>query len=83
MSPAKRYTLRLYRHGMLQAERQENFDHRDDRRLRELLEALVKAKRGTLNLDLSQWRMEVWDVTGGPRYARVSVDESGRTVVKR
>lgn len=81
---AARYTLRLHHYGDLRREHDTNLDPSDDTRLRELLEEQVKAVEGTLELDLSNaWRLVVHAVGGGRIFARVTVDGSGRTVVKR
>jgi hypothetical protein len=60
-----------------------NVDLDDDGRLREVLEELVVKARGSLKLDLSQFRMEVQTLGGGMVRRAVSVDSAGRTVVKR
>lgn len=81
---ANRYTLRLHKGMNLRLERDENLDPRDDARLRELLEDMVVAVMGGLDLDLSAgWRLVVHSQGGGRIWAWVSVDDSGRTVVKR
>jgi len=82
---AQRYRLWLYR-GMTRKgpDVEMNLDPKDDARLRELLEERVKAVMGTLRLDLSAgWELHVRGLGGGPLHARVSVDRSGRTVVRR
>lgn len=81
---ARRYTVRLFERNTKRTETELNLDPSDDARLREVLEERVKAHRGDLKCDLSQWRVEV-ERTSNPKYvvAKVSVDSSGRTVVKR
>lgn len=82
--PANRFTLRLYQHGDLRREWDTNLNPADNGRVRELLEEGVKAVAGTLDLDLSQgWRLVVHSPGGGRIHARVTVNGSGRTVVKR
>jgi hypothetical protein len=82
--PATRYLLRLYRHYRKVREVQENLDPGDTTRLRELLEREVLAEAGTLRLDLAQgWRLTVVVISGYPTVAQVTVDRSGRTVVRR
>jgi hypothetical protein len=80
---ANRWLLRLYQLGDLLLEREENLDPADTAVLREHLERLVKAKTGTLRVDLSQYRMQVHRLRGGSWVARVTVDASGRTKVQR
>lgn len=84
MTPAKLYTLRLYRRGGFKHELDMHLDPVDDSRLRQLLEQRVDIEAGTLRLDLSDgWELRVLAVGGGRLYARVCVDGSGRTVVRR
>ena len=79
---AKRYTLRLYWRKSLQQE-DTNLDIKDERFLRETLERLVAAKRGTLKLDLSEYSMVVHNPGGGMIQRRVKVLPSGATEIKR
>lgn len=84
MTPAKLYTLRLYRRGGYKHEIDMHLDPADDSRLRQLLEQRVEVETGTLRLDLADgWELRVMAVGGGRLYARASVDGSGRTVVRR
>lgn len=80
---ANRYTLRLHRGPRMRAEVETNLDPSDDAVLRAKLEELVKAKAGTLRLDLSRWLLRVHRVGGGMVVATVKVDRHGRTVVER
>jgi hypothetical protein len=81
---ANRYLLRLFRYGSMRREVETNLDPKDVSRLRELLEEQVTAVKGTLRLDLAAgWRLVVHSVGGGRKWATVTVDRSGRTVVKR
>ncbi len=79
------YLLRLYR-GITRKgpEVTEHLNVRDDGRLRELLVARVTAVMGTSKIRLDQsWELWVLGVNGSPVHAKVSVDQAGRTVVKR
>lgn len=83
--PARRYTARLYYlTSTKRGEREVSLDPSDDGRLREVLEEMVKAARGNLDCDLSQWSIRVSTI-GSASYqvAALSVDSSGRSVVKR
>lgn len=64
-----------------------NMDVQDVRMLRETLESLVTAHRGTLNLDLSHYRIRVRDISrkGAPSTVRCwcGVTPAGRTQVRR
>ncbi len=81
---ANRYTIRLYQLGDLRRQVDTNLDPADNSRLREVLEEQVKAVAGTLRLDLSAgWKLVVLRLGGGQVKATVTVDRSGRTVVKR
>lgn len=82
---AKRYTIRLYEKGAGQRGKdvEANLDPRDDATLRKTLERLVKAQAGTLQLDLSRWRIEVRTLGGGMIHARCAVNPFGDTVVSR
>jgi hypothetical protein len=84
--PADRYRVQLYRNGV-HRRRQEvltNLDPHDDTILREWLERLVKADRGTLRLNLADgWELKVRIPDGIRVVATATVDKSGRTVVKR
>lgn len=82
---ARRYAVRLYYlTSSKRAEREVNLDPADDGRLREVLEDLVKGVRGNLKCDLSEWSIRVSTVGGAPyQVAALSVDTSGRSVVKR
>ncbi len=84
MSPARRYTIRLYRWGLFKRETDTNLDPRDDGRLRELLEQQIKAQAGSLRGPIDAgWELRIHSEGGGRIHARVTVDPSGRTVVKR
>lgn len=81
---ANRYTIRLYHLGDFCRQVDTNLDPKDDVRLRELLDEQVRAHKGTLRLDLSAgWKLVVMKEGGGRIHATVTVDKSGRTVVKR
>jgi hypothetical protein len=80
---ADRYTIKVYRNGRRQGDPVDlNLDPTDDARCREVLEDLVKQRAGTLKLDLSQWSMDVHRLGGGMVRRTVSIDPSGRTVLK-
>lgn len=79
---AKRYTLRLYWRRSLQLQEDTNIDIKDEKFLRETLERLVVAKRGTLKLDLSEYSMVVHNPGGGMIQRRVLVLPSGATKIK-
>jgi hypothetical protein len=78
---AKRYTLRLYWLSSLELQEDTNLDINDEVFLRQTLERMVLAKRGTLKLDLSQFSMVVHNPGGGMRHRRVKVLPSGATQV--
>lgn len=80
---ADRYTLRLYWRSTRELEEDFNLDPRDDDMLRATLERLVEKKRGTLRLDLSEWRMDVHSLGGGQVKAECKIASNGATVVKR
>jgi hypothetical protein len=81
---ARRFTLRLRQHGRQRREWDTNLDPADDSRLRELLEEGVSAVHGSLKTDLADgWQLVVHSLGGGRIWAKVSVDSSGRTAVKR
>jgi hypothetical protein len=80
---AKRYTLRLYWRKSLQLQEDTNLDVKDEKFLRETLERMVMAKRGTLKLDLSEYSMVVHNPGGGMIQRRVKVLPSGATEIKR
>jgi hypothetical protein len=81
---ADRFTLRLHRFGRERKQWDTNLDPTDDSRLRELFEDGVSVVHGSLNTDLADgWQMVVHSVGGGRIWAKVTVDRSGRTVVKR
>lgn len=81
---ARLYMLRLYRGMSRKGEVKEYLDPHDDDRLRELLVRQVTAAMGTDRVRLEQaWVLWVLGPSGSPLYARVSVDPSGRTVVRR
>lgn len=80
---AKRVTLRLYWRKTKQAEVDTNIDLGDEKYLREKLEEMVLAKRGTLKLDLSEYSMVVHKPGGGAIQRRVLVLPSGATQIKR
>lgn len=84
--PAHRFRVQLYRHGAHRSRHEQltNLDPADDGILRSWLERLVQADRGTLRLDLADgWELRVRIPAGVRVVARVTVDRSGRTVVKR
>lgn len=83
---ANRYTVQLHRNGrhIRRHDQATNLDVNSDAILRDWLERLVKAEAGTLHLDLSNgWELRVRDVEAPRVRAKVTVDRSGRTVVKR
>lgn len=80
---AKRYTVRLYRRAVQESQTDVNLDPADDKRCREVLEDLVKAKAGDLNRDLSEWWIRVHTLGGGQVKATCKVTASGSTEVKR
>jgi len=81
---ARRYLLRLYQHRRQLRQVEDSLDPRDEVRLRELLEREVQVVRGTLELDLSDgWRLVVRTLRGAHTLVTVTVDPSGRTVIKR
>ncbi len=81
---AKLYMLRLYRGMSVKEETKDYLDPSDDARLRELLVARVTAVMGTDRVRLDQgWELRVLGPNGSPVYAKVTVDRSGRTVVRR
>jgi hypothetical protein len=80
---AARFTLQLYRNGSRQGGPVDlNFDPDDADRCREVLEQLVKNRAGHLDLDLSSWSVDVHRLGGGVVRRSISIDSSGRTVVK-
>jgi hypothetical protein len=79
---AKRYTLELYWRRSLQLQEDTNLDIKDERFLRETLERLVIAKRGTLKLDLSEYSMSGRNPGPGMIRRRVKVLPSGATQIK-
>jgi hypothetical protein len=80
---AGRHTIRLYWRSTRELQQDHNIDPRSDTALRQLLEQLVKQKRGTLNLDLSEWRIDVHRLGGGRIKARCKVTRDGQTEIKR
>lgn len=64
------------------SERETNVDPDDTERLRELLEDMVKQHRGTLRLDLSQYRIRVRKPASSV-WGWLRIDKSGRNVVKK
>lgn len=83
---ADRYRVQLYRRGvhLRRHDRLTNLDPRDDGVLRDWLERLVEADRGTLRLDLAAgWELKVRIPDGVRVVATCRVDRAGRTVVKR
>jgi len=78
-----RYTLRLHRGLFVRAEVEANIDPADNAALRAQFEAMVKAKTGTLNTDLTKWTLRVHRLGGGMVIATVTVARSGATVVTR
>lgn len=84
MGRAELYEIRLYQGGSLLLSEETNLDPRDDRMLRSTLERLVKAKRRTLRLDLSEYSIDVHSFGFGTRrVATCTVTPHGRTKVKR
>lgn len=80
---AGRFTLKLYRNGSRQGDPVDlNFDVDDEERCREVLEQLVKNRARHLDLDLSQWSVDVHRLGGGQVRRTISIDSSGRTVLK-
>lgn len=83
---ATEHKVRLFRRGVdvKRAEARVYLDPGNAARLREVLEDLARANHGGRQLDLTQWRIEVWQ-TARPVHvvARVQVDSAGRTEVKR
>lgn len=80
---AKRYTLRLYQRSRMVHQEEANLDPRDDAMLRATLERMVKAERGTLKLDLSEWSLAVHSHGGGMVHARLEVAPSGAMSIRR
>ncbi len=80
---AKRYTLRLYWRSTRERQCDTNIDPSDVDVLRQRLEEMVKVQRGTLNLDMSQWRLVVHSLGGGRVVATCRVSPSGVTEVDR
>jgi hypothetical protein len=84
MGRADRYEIRLYQGGSLLLSEETNLDASDDRMLRSTLERLVKQKRRTLRLDLSDYRIDVHSFGFGTRrVATCTVTRAGRTKVRR
>lgn len=84
MGRADRYEIRLYQGGSLLLLEQTNLDPRDDKVLRETLERLVRKKRRTLRLDLSEYHIDVHSFGFGTRrVATCTVTRQGRTQVRR
>lgn len=84
--PADRHRVQLYRRGvrLRRHDQLTNLDPFDDQMLREWLERLVKAEKGTLRLDLSDgWELRVRVAAGVRVVAKATVSRAGRTVVKR
>lgn len=80
---AKRYRIRLYHWAAPQGKQIEvNLDPSIDSVLRAQLEAMVKARKGTLNLDLAHWKIVVRTMAGH-KIARCEVTTTGGTAVKR
>jgi hypothetical protein len=79
---ANRVTLRLYQRMSKIAEQETNLDVNDEKFLRETLERMVLEKRGTLKLNLSDFKMIVHR-PGGSILRKVQVLPSGATQVKR
>ena len=80
---ANRVTVRLYWRRTLEATEDTNLDVNDTGFLRQTLERMVKAKRGTLNLDLSEFSMTVSQPGKLAVLKRVVVEGSGATKVSR
>jgi len=59
-----------------------NLDPRDEGMLRQTLERMVLAKRGTLRLDLSEYWIEVQSAGGGRVHATCKIAPNGATQVK-
>lgn len=80
---APRYTVRLHERTTMRRQKDMNLDPTDDKRLREVLEELVKEEKGDLNRDLSVWSIVVHSLGGGQIKAKCLVTGSGATEVKR
>jgi hypothetical protein len=80
---AGRRTVRLYWRSTLELQQDRNIDPHNDGALRTVLEEMVLAKRGTLRLDLSEFRIQVHSLGGGRILARCEVDSGGLTKVIR
>jgi hypothetical protein len=80
---ARRYTIRLYRGIKREAQEDLNLDPADNKMLRKTLETMVKKVHGTLECDLSEWRIVVHNLGGGMVRARCRVSSSGETKVTR
>jgi hypothetical protein len=80
---AQRYTVRMYWRSKMEAQEDTNLDPRDETILRQTLERMVQAKRGTLRLDLSEYSIMVHSLGGGQVKAQCSVAPNGATLVKR
>lgn len=78
-----RHTVRLYWRSTMELQQDININPSNDQALRALLEQMVKAKRGTLQLDLSEFRIQVHSLGGGRLKARCEIDSGGMTVVRR
>jgi hypothetical protein len=80
---AGRHTVRLYWRSTLELQQDRNIDPANDGALRAVLEELVFEKRGTLNLDLAEFRIQVHSLGGGRIKARCTVDPGGGTAITR
>ncbi len=80
---AQRYTIRLHWRSRQERQCDTNIDPTDNQALRDRLESMVKAARGTLDLDLSEWSVTVHSLGGGMVRAKCRVSPSGETEVTR
>lgn len=79
---ARRYQIQLFNWSTSRGRVETNFDPSTDELLRDQLEARVKAHKGTLDLDLSQWWIRVRTMSGH-KVAECRVTGTGATAVKR
>lgn len=86
----ERYHLRIFHMGHEKAQWEDHFDLADEARLRELFVSATDVYNRTTRVrDYAEWRLEVYRISEqrldlrGARLARVTVDNSGRTIVSR